>query len=98
MKRKVFFGDVVIYTLTQRSGEVEDHAPFPTLRTAPRPEHLRFLIGFEESGPRIQLAKHSPHQSSMCVPKPILGCELRLGHGKVVGKPNTYVMVPCLEP
>ena len=52
LKRKVFFGDVVIYTLTQWGGEVENHAPFSTFLE-------RFLIGLEENGPRIWLAKHS---------------------------------------
>ena len=79
MKRKVFFGDVVIYTLTQRSREVEDHAPFPTfLKNCPPARALKVLISLEENGPRIQLAMHSPHQSPVCVPRPILGCELHL--------------------
>ena len=52
LKRKVFFGDVVIYTLTQWGGEVENHAPFFTFLE-------RFLICLEENGPRIRLAKHS---------------------------------------
>ena len=55
----------------------------PFLGTTPKPEHFRFLIGLEENGPRIWLAKHfflAPHQSLVCVPTPILGCELRSGH------------------
>ena len=31
------------------------HFP-PFLGTAPKPEHLKFLIGLEENGPRIHLA------------------------------------------
>ena len=49
----------------------------------------RLLIGLEENGPKIQLAKHSFLSSSsitcVCVPMPILGCELRPGH---VGRRN----------